>query len=124
MKSLIPISLVAGGAFLASNAGAASVVLADPAADYVEAAGSGTTALTTLPDGWSYFVSDEALSGAETALTPGATGNEGEQGFASGGAFGTAAVLGTNTNGGQFELFGNGDGKYGCRWCRFAAPPE
>ena len=84
-------------------------VVADAAADYVAAAGSETAILTTPPDGWSYFVSSEATAGDEVALASGAVGREGEEGFGSGGSARTAAVLGTNTSEGEYELFGNGD---------------
>jgi hypothetical protein len=106
-------ALMSVGLLLPTTASAATVVLADAAADYVAAAGSPTTALTTLPAGWSYFVSSAANGGTEVALTAGAAGNAGEQGFTSGGNAGTAAVLGTNTNGGDYELFSNGDANGG-----------
>ena len=83
--------------------------IADAAADYVDAAGGPTTALTTPPTGWSYLGSDAANGGNEIALTAGPAGNAGETGFTGTSGFGTAAVLGTNTNGGDYEIFGNGD---------------
>ena len=87
---------------LSSNA-SADIIIGDAAADYVAAAGSSTTALTTLPPNWTYFQ-------GTAALTPGAVGQDNETGFAGTSTAQTASVLGTNTNGvADFEIFGNGD---------------
>ena len=99
-------------------------VVADAAADYVAAAGSDTAILTTPPDGWSYFVSSEATAGDEVALESGVVGREREEGFGSGGSAGTAAVLGTNTSEGDYELFSNGDLNEFRRRHGFANAPE
>ena len=105
-------ALMSVGLLLPTTASAATVVLADAAADYVAAAGSPTTALTTLPAGWSVLGATAANGGAETSLTVGQVGNQSAayQGFVGVSNSGTAAVYGTNTaDPAQFEIFSNGD---------------
>ena len=79
----------------------AQTVIADLAADYVDD--------STLPDGYGYFYSDMAIGGTEVALTPNvAVGQDGQMGFGGGISFGVPAIDGSNDNGGEFQLFGNG----------------
>ena len=105
-------ALMSVGLLLPTTASAATVVLANPAADYVAAAGGPTATLTTAPTGWSYLGATTANGGTETALTAGQVGNQSAsyQGFVGSSTAGTASVYGTNTaDPAQFEIFGNGD---------------
>ncbi|MDB4265259.1 PEP-CTERM sorting domain-containing protein [bacterium] len=103
-------ALMSIGLLLPFTASAATVVLADAAADYVAAAGSTTTALTTPPTGWSYLGSTAANGATTITLTAGNAGDQtGNAGFTGVSTAGTAAVQGTDPNGGQYELFDNGD---------------
>lgn len=117
MKKNVLFTLLLLGAFMCSMLpNASAIVIADAAADYVEAAGGDTGILTALPTGWSYFYSTASSGGTEVALTPEtAVGNAGNTGFAGIDAqFGTAAVLGTHTEDPvdnpdyQFEMFSDG----------------
>ena len=93
---------------------ASAVVVADIAADYVA-----STAPAALPPGWAYFESDtpDLSGGTNLALNPNSSvGDQGETGFASpsnGLGLGLAAVLGTNTNGGDYEIFSDGNTNHG-----------
>jgi hypothetical protein len=91
-------------------------VIGDAAGVYVAAAGSSTTALTTLPSGWSYWGATAANGGTEIALTAGQVGDQGAayQGWGGVSTANTAAVYGTNTaDPAQFEIFSNGDANGG-----------
>ena len=69
------------------------------------------TGPSTLPDGWSYFYSDQASGGTEVALTPDlALGNGGNSGFGrvAPSIFNLPGVIGTQT-GAQYEIFTDGD---------------
>lgn len=110
IKTTLFVPLVA--AFGISSAQAVVTVIADPAADYVAAAGSTTAALTTLPTGWSFHGSTAANGATLTALTAGNAGNQGAayQGWSGVSTAGTATVYGTNTaSPAQYEIFSNGD---------------
>ncbi|MDB4766355.1 PEP-CTERM sorting domain-containing protein [bacterium] len=96
-----------------TNASAQSIVIADAAADYLEAAGGPNAAITTAPDGWGYFGGTAANGGTEAALTAGQVGNQSAdyQGFVGVSDNGVAAVYGTNTaSSPEFEIFANGEG--------------
>ena len=111
-KILVPILsfFVLGGAISFASAETVDTI-ADAAGDYVTAAGGPTSVLTTFPPGWSYLTSSTLPGGAGTdiTLTAGSVGNTGEQGFnLSGALLNVSAVTGTNSNGGDYEILGNG----------------
>lgn len=97
---------------LATTSSQAVTVIGDAAGDYLAHAGSTTNAITTLPDGWSYWGSTAVNGGTLTALTAGQVGNQSAayQGFVGSSTANTASVYGTNTaDPAQFEIFSNGD---------------
>lgn len=97
MKKIIGTLLLSGAICAVSHA----AIIADLAGDYVDD--------TTLASGWGYFYSDAATGGTEVALTANvAVGQEGQVGFGGGISFGVPAIDGSNDNGGNFELFSNG----------------
>jgi hypothetical protein len=109
MKKLIPRILTTS--LLAGTAVSAQTVIANAAADYLTApGGSDITAPTEAPAGWSYFASDAASEGTEVALTAGTTGVglAGNTGFGGVGQYKTPVVLGSTTNGAEFEIFADG----------------
>lgn len=102
----LAITLAASTALaLASGSAHAATIVANAGGDWIDAA--------TLPTGWSYLESDAATGGTESALTASSTiggfpaGTE-TTGFGGGGSFGTAAILGDNADGGDYEIFGDG----------------
>lgn len=94
------------GILYASAGISRAVVVADLGGDWVDAA--------TLPAGYSYLQSDAATGGTEVALSPSqAIGNAGATGFGGGGNFNMAAVLGDNANGGDYQIFADGQVNHG-----------
>lgn len=96
-------------AILSMGATVQADIVASAAGDYVAAAGGPTNVLASFPTDWSYLGSDAANGGTETLLTAGPAGNDGGDGFNGVSTANTAAVQGTDPNGGDYELFGNGD---------------
>ena len=102
MKTLTTCALVSALALIAGQS-ADAVIIADVGADYIDE--------NTLPANYSYLMADVASGGTEIALTGGSlVGNGGNEGFGGGrnGGFNLAAVLGSQTGAGQFEMFGDG----------------
>lgn len=95
---------------------AAVITVADPAADYLAAAGGPNAALAAPPTGWSYFGSTVANGGTEAALAAGQVGNVSAayEGFVGVSGNNVAAVYGTNTaSSAEFEIFANGQANAG-----------
>lgn len=68
-----------------------------------------------VPFGWEYLESTAATGGTEPPLTANTVvGNQGSTGFGGGAnGFQLSAVLGDNANGGDYEIFGDGDTNHG-----------
>ena len=107
LKYTLSAAVIMGGLTMTSQA--VVTVIGDAAGDYVAAAGGPTATLTAFPASWSYLGSTAATGGALSNLTAGGAGTDGGPGFTGVSAAGTAAVQGTDPNGGDYELFGNGD---------------
>ncbi|MDB4578796.1 hypothetical protein N9105_05760 [Akkermansiaceae bacterium] len=110
MKTLTPL-FVFTSLLVGSSASAQITIIADAAADYLTApSGSTTTAPTETPAGWSYLYSDAASEGIEVDLTAETlnVGLANNTGFGGGARFRTPVVLGSMTNGVEFEIFSDG----------------
>ena len=107
----------ASGATVALN-GSGSTLIGVPgqgnaAGDWIASDGAtGESVVGGTSSGWSYFRSDAANGGNEIPLVASiATGDVGGPGFAdiAGGPRRLPAVVGDNANGGDYELFGDGN---------------
>jgi hypothetical protein len=110
MKKTAPWTAVAVAMILMTSVGQAAVI-SDPAADWVSSSGTAASVVGGTAAGWSYWRAG-SLAGSKTALVQsGNTGDVGGPGFAGINTTSRAlpAVQGDNQNGGQYELFWDGD---------------